>query len=39
MNFTSYKTISYIRFVDNIVEQIMPEEYFDSLNSNEKMKF
>jgi hypothetical protein len=36
MNFTSYKTISYIRFVDNIVEQIMPEEYFDSLNSNEK---
>jgi hypothetical protein len=33
---TSYKTISFSQFIDNIVELVMPEEYFDSLNSEEK---
>jgi hypothetical protein len=33
---TSYKTISFTKFVDNIVELVMPEEYFDSLNNSEK---
>ena len=33
---TSYKTISFNKFVDNIVELIVPEDYFDSLNIDEK---